>query len=139
MPIIKSAEKRMRQAQVRHRRNVGYKKAVKAQTKAVHANLDSKELKKAAEALKLAVSQIDRAVKKGVMHKNTGARRKSKLTRDYNQLAKTPFGTENPGKPATKSKSSASKTTAKKAPASKKPVAKKSPAKKSTTTKKTTK
>lgn len=87
----------MRQQQVRHTRNVGYKKSVKAAIKTAQAQLASKkDSKEAIEAIKKAISQIDRAVKKGVFHKNTGARKKSKLLRQYNEIAKTPFGTETP-------------------------------------------
>ena len=38
-------------------------------------------------SLKDAVSALDRAVSKGVMHRNTAARKKSRLTKQYNKLS----------------------------------------------------
>lgn len=85
---------------------------------------------KAQAALVAAISEIDRAVKKGALHKNTAARKKSRLTKTYNAAAKQPFGTDKPGTPGKKPaksskaapKSSAKKSTAK--PAAKKPSSK---------------
>jgi hypothetical protein len=80
-----------------------------------------------------AVSKLDRAVKRGVLHKNTAARKKSQLTKEYNAVAAKPYGTENPGTAKTKAKPAAKKPVAKapakkaapKATAAKKPAAKK--------------
>jgi small subunit ribosomal protein S20 len=41
---------------------------------------------KTPDALRAAISEIDRAVSKGVMHRNTAARKKSRLTRRLNAL-----------------------------------------------------
>ena len=38
-------------------------------------------------ALKSAVSALDKAVTKGVLHRNTAARKKSRLTRQYNKIS----------------------------------------------------
>jgi small subunit ribosomal protein S20 len=38
-------------------------------------------------SLKEAVSALDRAVSKGVLHRNTAARKKSRLTKQYNKLS----------------------------------------------------
>jgi small subunit ribosomal protein S20 len=38
-------------------------------------------------ALKNAISALDQAVSKGVMHRNTAARKKSRLTKQYNKLS----------------------------------------------------
>jgi len=113
MPIIKSAIKRMKQTIVRRERNVGIKKNIKAATKAFVA-------KPSADTLSKAQSELDKAVKKGLIKKNTAARRKAKLA----AAAKTA---------GVKLADSSKKTTAtaKKAPA-KKPAAKKTTAKKTT-------
>ena len=108
MPIIKSAIKRMKQTIVRRERNVGIKKDIKAANKAFTAKPSQTTLSKAQ-------SELDKAVKKGLIKKNTAARRKSGLAK----AAKT-AGV----KPAAATK----KATAK--PATKKPVAKAAPAKK---------
>lgn len=72
MPIIKSAVKRMRQTVKRRERNVAIKKDIKTAVKAFVAN-------PSAETLAKAQSELDKAVKKGLIKKNTAARRKSAL------------------------------------------------------------
>ena len=72
MPIIKSAVKRMRQTAKRRERNVGIKKDIKGAVKAFVAEPSAKSLSKAQ-------SEPDKAVKKGLIKKNTAARRKASL------------------------------------------------------------
>ena len=72
MPIIKSAVKRMRQTAKRRERNVGIKKDIKGAVKAFIAEPSAKNLSKAQ-------SELDKAVKKGLIKKNTAARRKASL------------------------------------------------------------
>ena len=74
MPIIKSAIKRVKQAAVRNERNVATKRAIKAAVKAFEATPSSETLSKAQ-------SEIDKAVKKNLIHKNTAARRKANLSK----------------------------------------------------------
>ncbi len=135
MPIIKSAIKRVRQQKVRRARNVETKTEVRKQIKLFRADVSAADLKKAQADLVAAVSKLDRAVKRGVLHKNTAARKKSQLTKEYNAVAAKPYGTENPGtakaKPAAKkapakapAKKAAPKATASKKPAAKKPASK---------------
>lgn len=119
MPIIQSAIKRNRQAQKNRVYNTNVKVAVHKKTKAVRDAIAAGTIKTEAE-LVAAISEIDRAVKKGVLHKSTAARRKSRLTLAYNGAAPAAYGTGN----ATAKKAPAKKTVAKK------PVAKKTPAKK---------
>lgn len=102
MPIIKSAKKRMKQAEKRRDYNVEVKNVVKKQIKLVKEQIAKGSVKSNAELVK-AVAEIDLAVKKGVLHKRTAARRKSRLTKAYNANAAKPYGTENPGKPGAKS------------------------------------
>lgn len=121
MPIIKSAIKRMRQAATRRTRNQGTKKDVKSAVKAFIANPSAK-------GLSAAQSEIDTAVKKNILEKNTAARRKAQLSRVAKEAGvKLESATKKAAaKPATK-------PAAKKAPAAKtpaKPAAKKAPAKK---------
>lgn len=83
MPNNKSAEKRMRQERKRRMHNRMVKSIVKTQiTKARQAiagnSADSEE------AVRAAVSELDRAAKKGVIHKNNAARRKSRLMKQLN-------------------------------------------------------
>src|SRR5438309_2587085 len=81
MPIIKSAIKRAKQSQVRHSRNLVVKSAVKKDIKAVITSLTDKDAKAVNAAWREAVYEIDRAVKKGTLHKNTAARRKARLNK----------------------------------------------------------
>lgn len=78
MPIIKSAIKRAKQSEVRRLRNLKTKTAVKKDIRAV---LDNPAGKDAAKALSQAYSDIDKAVKRGILHANTAARRKASLAK----------------------------------------------------------
>ncbi len=79
---IKSGIKRTEIAERNHQRNVACKSEVKTRFKRVveasHAGEDSA---KTVELLKRAISTIDRAAHKGIIHPNAAARRKSRLVR----------------------------------------------------------
>ncbi len=128
MPIIKSAMKRDRQATKRKAYNVGVKADVKKKFKTVRDEIATGKVKDNKD-LAAALREIDLAVRKGVIKKQTAARRKSRLTKAYNAVAAKPFGTESAGqrtsKPASKAKKSAAKKATPKKPAAKKPAAKK--------------
>ena len=85
MANIKSAEKRARIAKVRTARNRAYKSAVKTATKKFDAALNSGDVNQAREAFVKAQKQLDKAANKGVIHKNTAARKKSKLAKRLNK------------------------------------------------------
>lgn len=133
MPIIKSAIKRAKQTIKRRERNVGIKSDIKAAVKAFMA-------KPSAKALSAAQSEIDTAVKKGLIKKNTAARRKSNLSKvAKNAGVKLASGTvkKTVAKPVVKAAPKAAVTpAAKKAPVAKKPAAKTASAKKAPATKK---
>jgi ribosomal protein S20 len=128
MPIIKSAIKRMKQTIKRNERNVGIKREIKDATKSFLA-------KPSSEGLSKAHSELDTAVKKGLLKKNTVARRKSQLAKVAKdagvKLAPAKKATAKPAakapaaKPAAAKKPAATKPAATKAPAAKKPAAKK--------------
>lgn len=122
----------MKQAEKRREYNVDVKTAVKKQIKIVKEQIAQGSVKSNADLVK-AIAEIDLAVKKGVLHKRTAARRKSRLTLAYNATASKPYGTENPGKPGAKATKKAVKKTATKPktkPAAKKTAPKKTVAKK---------
>ena len=122
VPIIKSAIKRVKQAAIRNERNVATKRAIKAAVKAFEA-------KPSSETLSKAQSEIDKAVKKNLIHKNTAARRKANLSK----AAKAAKVTLSPAKKPAAAKPAAKKPAAKpatKAAPAKKPAAKKPAAKK---------
>lgn len=127
MPIIKSAIKRMKQTAKRQERNVGIKRDIKSAVK----NFLSKPT---SEGLSAAHSELDTAVKKKLMKKNTVARRKSQLSKVAKdagvKLVATKKATPAAAKPAAAKKPVAAKAApkavaAKKAPAAKKPAVKK--------------
>jgi small subunit ribosomal protein S20 len=86
MPNNPSAAKRMRQEQKRRLRNRRVKSIVKTQiTKARQAiTTPAVSVEEAQEAVRAAVSELDRAAKKGVIHRNNAARRKSRLMKQLN-------------------------------------------------------
>lgn len=119
MPIIKSAIKRAKQALVRRSRNLQVKRAIKLDTQALHTAITEGKDKDIQTKLNEAYSEIDRAVKKGTLHKNTASRKKSQLA---HAIAKA-SGTEvTPAETKTTKGAgkSAAKTTAKKTAAVKK-------------------
>jgi small subunit ribosomal protein S20 len=83
MPNTASAKKRMRQEEKRRLHNRSVKSAVKTQINkaryAIASDADSAEA-----SVRAAVSELDRAVKKGVLHRNNAARRKSRLMKQLN-------------------------------------------------------
>lgn len=83
MPNNAAAEKRMRQEQKRRLHNRSIKSLVKTQiTKARNAIAAEAD---AEAAVRAAVSELDRAAKKGVIHRNNAARRKSRLMKQLNE------------------------------------------------------
>jgi len=83
MPQHKSAIKRVRQNKKRQQHNKGRRTKMKTLVRDVFETSDKDE---AQEKLKKAVSLIDRLTTKGILHKNTAARQKSKLTTYVNNL-----------------------------------------------------
>ena len=82
MPNNAAAKKRMRQEQKRRLHNRSVKSLVKTQITKARAALVSDG--DAIEAVRVAVSELDRAAKKGVIHRNNAARRKSRLMKQLN-------------------------------------------------------
>jgi small subunit ribosomal protein S20 len=80
MPNHKSAEKRMRQNEKRRKINRGNRSRVRTSIKNLRGALSSGDAKEIQELLPATISTIDKAVQKGVLHKNAAARYKSRLT-----------------------------------------------------------
>lgn len=87
MANIKSAKKRILVSQKRAERNKSIRSKVKTAIKKVDAAIEANDKAAASEALKKAVSEIDKATQKGIYHKNTAARKVSRLTLAVNKLA----------------------------------------------------
>ncbi|MDQ3747197.1 MAG: 30S ribosomal protein S20 [Acidobacteriota bacterium] len=80
MPNHKSAEKRTRQNEKRREVNRGNRGRLRTGIKKLRAALESGDAGSARELLPQTVSLIDKAVQKGVLHRNAAARYKSRLT-----------------------------------------------------------
>ncbi len=87
MANIKSAKKRILVNRTRAERNKAIKSGVKTAIKKVYAAVDSKDKAAASAALLNATSVIDKAVSKGVYHKNFASRKVSRLAKTVNQMA----------------------------------------------------
>lgn len=79
MPNIKSAKKRMRQAAVRQQRNRSAKSELRTLTRKATELAAKGDATAAGEAARLAAQRLDQAASKKIIHKNTAARRKSRL------------------------------------------------------------
>ena len=91
MPKIKSAIKRVRVNERRHMRNRAVKSAVRTYVKSAEKNITAKvaNVENTEAAVARALKALDSAASKGVIHKNSAARRKSRLMKKLNQTAGT--------------------------------------------------
>jgi small subunit ribosomal protein S20 len=88
MPNTSSANKAMRQSRRRNAINTRTKFKFKTAVKDTRALIAEGNVKDSAESLKKAMSALDKAVKKNVIHKNTASRRKSRLQKAITKLSK---------------------------------------------------
>ncbi|HEY2004413.1 MAG TPA: 30S ribosomal protein S20 [Candidatus Saccharimonadia bacterium] len=140
MPIIQSAIKRAKQSLVRRSRNLHVRREVKRDITALQTAIADGQAGEIQEKLNAAYSEIDRAVKKHTIHKNTAARRKSQLAHAVAKglgaeaVPAETKTTKGAGKKAVTTKATTKKAPAK-APAAKKPAATKATPKASATKK----
>jgi len=87
MPNIKSAAKRMRQNEDRKKINRVYRSRMRGQIKKFRQLLDSNDVESAGSFLREVYSVIDRTFRKGIIHANTAARYKSRLTKHLNKTS----------------------------------------------------
>jgi len=104
MPIIKSAKKRVRVAQRANAKNLRSKRLLRSSVRSLKTAIGKGSAKAISDTQRKVQSEIDKAVKKNLMHKHKAARKKSQLSRQV--------------------KSSVKKTVTKKATAKKAPVKK---------------
>ena len=81
----KSAMKRLRSSEKRRQRNRIVRGSTRTSVKKARTSITGKDMAVAEAAVHDAVSALDRAAAKGVIHKNNAARRKSRLMRQLNQ------------------------------------------------------
>ena len=86
MANIKSAKKRIIVAQLKTERNKAIKSKIKTLSKKVEVAVEAGDKAVAAQALKVASTEIDKACSKGVYHKNTAARKVSRLSNLVNSM-----------------------------------------------------
>jgi small subunit ribosomal protein S20 len=84
---IKSALKRANIARIRTAKNAAYKSMIKTAIRQFETALQAGEIETAKEKLQKATRIIDKLAVKGVLHQNTAARKKSRLTRKLNKAA----------------------------------------------------
>jgi small subunit ribosomal protein S20 len=85
MPNIKSAAKRVRITKKRTERNRRIKSTVRTAIRRFQEAMAGENREEAQMKLRRALVIIDKAVTKGVLHKNTAARKKSRLTKFFNK------------------------------------------------------
>ena len=88
MANIRSAMKRARQNEKRRTRNATVRSTVRTTVRNARATLASGQAADARTAVADTIQTLDKAVTKGVVHKNTAARKKSRLARQLNALAR---------------------------------------------------
>ncbi len=79
MPNIKSAKKALLKSRERYLRNRSTKSAIKTYSRRVKELAEKGENEMAITNLRRAISLIDKAVKRGILHRNAGNRKKSRL------------------------------------------------------------
>jgi small subunit ribosomal protein S20 len=83
---IKSQIKRNRQNEKRRQRNRVFSGRARTFVKKAQANITTGKVEDARQATREAISALDKAAEKGVIHKNNAARRKSRLMKHLNAL-----------------------------------------------------
>lgn len=87
MANIKSAKKRILVNETKAARNKAIKSKVKTCIKKVESAIANKDAEAAKAALKVAITEINKAGSKGVYHKNTCSRKISRLAKAVNEIA----------------------------------------------------
>jgi len=85
VPNIKSAIKRVKTTRKRTLRNARLKSALRTAIRKFERALESTNQEETRQTLQRALVAIDKAVTKGILHKNAAARKKSRLTRRFNK------------------------------------------------------
>lgn len=86
MPNIKSAAKRVEITRKRTLRNARIKSALRTTIRKFEEAMKAANQEEAGLKLRNAVVALDKAVTKGILHKNAASRKKSRLTKRFNKL-----------------------------------------------------
>ena len=87
MPIIKSAKKRVKITEKRTLRNRMNRSKLRTAIKRFENAVIEKDLEKAKIDLTKVESTIDKSMKKGIIHKNNAARKKSRMKKMFNSIS----------------------------------------------------
>ncbi len=87
MASHKSALKRIKQTRMRTELNRGHRSKLRHQIRKLRTALDSKDKSAAQTLLAPTLALIDHSIHKGILHANTAARYKSRLSRRFKALA----------------------------------------------------
>ncbi len=148
MPNIKSAQKRVRVTERKRLRNKPVRTTCKTNITKAERLIYMGDVNAAQEAVAVAITSLDKAAEKGIIHPNNAARRKSRLMKKFNQLqaqAPAPAATKpkaakaKAAKPKAKPKTKAAKAKAKPKVTKAKPKAAKAAKPKAKATKSKTK
>ena len=86
MANIKSQMKRIKTNAIRTERNKAYKSELRTWIRKTREAVAAGDAEKAQAALKTAGQKLDKAVSKGVIHKNQAANKKSAMAKQLNQI-----------------------------------------------------
>ncbi len=86
MPNIKSAKKRVKVIKAKTLQNKMFKSALRTSMKKYNAALNAGDKELASQTYREAVKKLDKAVARGIIHKNCAAHKKSQFTRKLNAL-----------------------------------------------------
>ena len=87
MANIKSAIKRIRSSERKRVRNKPVRTALKTYVRVAQTRIAGRDAELSAEAVVRAISELDKAASKGIIHRNQAARRKSRLMAKLNKLS----------------------------------------------------
>jgi len=85
LPVSKSAQKQVRVSERKKLKNKSITSLCKTNITKAEKLIFSGELKAAQEAVAVAITSLDKAAEKGVIHPNNAARRKSRLMKKLNE------------------------------------------------------
>jgi len=86
LPNIKSAEKRVRVTEKKRLRNKSVRTMCKTSVNKAERLIFAGDVNAAQEAVSVAITALDKAAEKGIIHPNNAARRKSRLMKKFNQI-----------------------------------------------------
>ncbi|MDI6786051.1 MAG: 30S ribosomal protein S20 [bacterium] len=86
MKVHRSVIKRAKQNEIRKMRNVSAKSRIKTLVKNVNEVLQKKDINETKKAYSVVTKSLDKAAQKGIIHKKTANRKKSRLSKKINLI-----------------------------------------------------